>query len=61
MCAWNVRLLHRVTQSVSTVSDSFTTVPIRSMLESERREHCRWHVPDSIVSDLSLFMAKPLK
>ena len=61
MCGRNVSLLSRVTPSVLTVSESGTAVPARSMLESEGKEHSRWREPNKIASDLSGFMAKPLK
>jgi len=56
-----VSLLSRVTPSVLTVFESGTAVPARSMLESKGKacRHC--HEPNKIASDLSGFMAKPLK
>src|SRR6218665_681491 len=61
MCGRNVSLLSRVTPSVLTVYESGTAVPARSMLESKGKVRRRCHEPNKIDSDLSGFMAKPLK
>src|SRR6218665_2557489 len=53
--------VYRDTPSVLTVSESGTAVPARSMLESRGKAHRRCHEPNKIDSDLSVFMAKPLK
>ena len=61
MCGRNVSLRSRVTSSVLTVSESGTAVPARSMIESRGKERRHCHKPNKIASDLSGFMAKPLK
>src|SRR6218665_3759631 len=61
MCGRNVSLLSRVTPSVLTVSESGTAVPARSMQESKGKVRMPCHEPNKIASDLSGFMAKPLK
>ena len=61
MCGRNVSLLSRVTPSVLTVSESGTAVPARSMQEIKGKARRRCHEPNKIASDLSGFMAKPLK
>ena len=61
MCSRNMSLLSRVTRSVLTVSESGTAVPARSMLENKGKVRSRCHEPNKIASDLSGFMAKPLK
>ena len=61
MCGRNVSLLSRVTPSVLIVFESGTAVPVRLMLESKgkTRRHC--YKPNKAASDLSGFMANPLK
>src|SRR6218665_1919554 len=61
MCGRNVSLLSRVTPNVLTLSESGTAVPARSMLEIKGKVRRRCHEPNKIASDLSGFMAKPLK
>jgi len=48
MCSQNVSILSRVTSSVFTVSESGTTAPARSVLESRGKEHRQWHEPNII-------------
>src|SRR6218665_1562346 len=63
MCGRNVSLLSRVTPSVLTVSESGTSVPARSMLESKGCCHAGVTMNQTRLpqSGLSGFMAKPLK
>jgi len=56
-----VSLLPRPRRSVLTVFESGIAVPARSMLESKGKARRRCHEPNKIASDLSGFMAKPLK
>ena len=57
----NVNLLSRITPSILTVSDTGTAVPARSILVSGKKERSRTRDQNKIVSDLSAFIAKPLK
>jgi len=60
-CELTVHSVPRVTLSVLTVSESGTAVPAKSMLENKGKACRRCHKPNKIASDLSGFMAKPLK